>query len=199
MMEKLFGRWSELVTSVLLSLFVVEAILVTCGCCCIPTTMYNVTIQSRPCHNSAHVTTTPLVRTPPPSQPKMRRYNLVLVRTTPLVTTPPSSQLHPGHNHTPPHNSAPVTTTPLVTNPPSSHLLPCQNHTPPNNSAPVTTTPLVTIPPSSQHVHLLHHETLQSRRQNSTHVTTTPLVTTPPPSQPKMRRYNPVLVTATPL
>ena len=36
MMEKLFGRWSELVTSVLLSLFVVAAILVTCGCCCIP-------------------------------------------------------------------------------------------------------------------------------------------------------------------
>ena len=36
MMEKSFGRWSELVTSVLLFLYVVAAILVTRGGCCIP-------------------------------------------------------------------------------------------------------------------------------------------------------------------
>jgi len=35
-MEKWFGRWSGLVTSILLSLSVVAAILVTCGCYCIP-------------------------------------------------------------------------------------------------------------------------------------------------------------------
>jgi len=36
MMVKWFGRWSGLDASVLLSLFVVAAILVPCGCCCIP-------------------------------------------------------------------------------------------------------------------------------------------------------------------
>ena len=35
MMEKWFGQWSGPVTSVLLSLFVITAIVVTCGCCCI--------------------------------------------------------------------------------------------------------------------------------------------------------------------
>jgi len=35
-MEKWFGRWNGLLASVLLSLSIVAAILVTCGCCCIP-------------------------------------------------------------------------------------------------------------------------------------------------------------------
>jgi len=35
MMEKWFGRWSGLITSILLSLSVVTAIIITCGCCCI--------------------------------------------------------------------------------------------------------------------------------------------------------------------
>ena len=36
MMEKWFGRWSGLITSILLSLYVVTAIIITCSCCCIP-------------------------------------------------------------------------------------------------------------------------------------------------------------------
>jgi len=44
--------------------------------------LHNETLQSRPCHNSAHVTPTPLVTIPPPSQPKMRLYHPVLVTGT---------------------------------------------------------------------------------------------------------------------
>ena len=36
MLEKWFGRWSGLITSILLSLTFVTAIIITCGCCCIP-------------------------------------------------------------------------------------------------------------------------------------------------------------------
>ena len=97
--------------------------------------LHNETLQSRPRHNSAHVTTTPLVTTPP-------RHN-----TKGDVTITSSSLLRPRHNHTTRDNPAPVTTRRLVTTPPvktppvktQKETLQSRrrhNHTPRDNSAP---------------------------------------------------------------
>ena len=85
--------------------------------------LHNKTLQSRPRHNSAHVTTTPLVITLSASQPKMTRYIPVLVTAKPLVITPPSSQYTTTceMRH---YNPVLITTTPLVTTLPSSQLRP---------------------------------------------------------------------------
>ena len=133
--------------------------------------LHNEKLQSRPRHNSAHVTTTPLVTTPPPLEPIMRRYNPVRITATPLVTTPPchnpkwdviilsSSQPHPSWQ-----------LRPVTTQNETLQFRPRHSHTPCDDSALVITH------------HHLQNETLQSRpRQNHASRDNPALVTTHPP------------------